>query len=273
MLRFPTIHLNVLRTTNPFLAVPMTLLEERAQNWPCIVDQPYVEVGAGAASAPPGQDRVYVGNNDLTAEKNYCRGNGRTATIDFSSDGAAQNSVFNLLRLEERDTGTAGQDGPSLRAAVATASDGTAYAAYFGYRGLTEDAFSGSLIITADVVVTRDDAGGIGGQPFRTLTDPTGGPAGKIVAAGRRIFWGGEIAQQRYGSSLSLAVDPMNSSIVYVAWVDDMPGASQTLRVPVFLLPRAAHSRLSRDGLKLRPDTNEFPTSTPPDDLPGARET
>lgn len=74
MLRFPTIHLNVLRTTNPFLAAPMTLLEERGQDFPCIIDQPYVEVGAAVRSAPPGQDRIYVGNNDLTFGKDQLPG-------------------------------------------------------------------------------------------------------------------------------------------------------------------------------------------------------
>lgn len=161
-------------------------------------------------------------------EKTNCQGNGRTATVDFSSDSAAQNPTFNLLRLEERDTGSAGQDGPSIRAAVAAASDGTVYVAYFGWRDVAPDPWFSIPIITADVVVARDDAGGVSAQPFRALTDPTGGPAGKIVAAGRRIVRD-EIAQERYGSSLSLAVDPTNSSIVYIAWADDMP--SHSLRV------------------------------------------
>src|SRR5438067_1972828 len=76
------------------------------------VDQPFVRA-LGVSSG----DRIYVGVNDFN------QSNGQTATIDVSVDGGA---TYKSVRIERRKT--AGQDGPSVRPAVA--NDGTVYAAF-----------------------------------------------------------------------------------------------------------------------------------------------
>jgi hypothetical protein len=196
--------LNTLRTNDFTASTPMTVLSSRT-----LVDQPFVQ--ATTASEPVGCDcdRVYVGNNDLALHTFY-GGNGRTATVDVSLDGG---STWNSIRIETR--GTLGQDGPSVRPTVAR--DGTVYAAYFGWRSK-----SGS-IRTSDVVVVRDDNGATGPNPFQILTDPADGIAGRLVVQNVSIPWntGSALGQERIGSTLSIAVDPNNSSTVYIAFFND----------------------------------------------------
>src|SRR5262249_25485547 len=62
------------------------------------------------------QDRIYVGQNYFGPEL----GKGKTAAVRISTDGGAR---FRLLGVEARET--AGQDGPSVRPAIA--KDGTVY--------------------------------------------------------------------------------------------------------------------------------------------------
>jgi hypothetical protein len=107
------------------------------------VDQPFVRA-LGVSSG----DRIYVGVNDFN------QSNGRTATIDVSVDGGA---TYKSVPIERRKT--AGQDGPSVRPAVA--NDGTVYVAFFGWRK-----FDGKTA-TSDVVMVRDDAAATGANPFQ----------------------------------------------------------------------------------------------------------
>ena len=187
--------LNTLQTNDFVAGPPMTTLTNRT-----LVDQPFIQ-----ATTVGGNDRVYVGNNDFNAP------GGRTATIDLSLDSGA---TFNSIRIEPR--GTAGQDGPSIRPSIAR--DGTVYAAYFGWR-----AFSAG-IATTDVVVVRDDNGGNVASPFQDLTDPSDGLSGRLVVQNVTIPWnlGFALGFERIGSSLSIAVDPNNSSTVYIAWADQI---------------------------------------------------
>lgn len=193
ILRFPGfLLLNELVTNNALSPSPMTVLGSRS-----LVDQPFTQVTTAGVN-----DRIYVGNNDFNASP-------RTATVDVSPDGG---TTWNSVRIEPR--ATAGQDGPSVRPTVAR--DGTVYAAYFGWRN-----FAGG-IATSDVVVVRDDNGGIGPNPFQALTDPGDGLPGRRVVQNISIPWSNAptLGQERIGSTLSIAVDPNNSSIVYVAWAD-----------------------------------------------------
>jgi hypothetical protein len=162
------------------------------------VDQPFVQAGSFQ-----GQSRVYVGSNDFN------QAGGRTATVDVSLNGGA---VYQRIGIERRST--FGQDGPSIRPAVAR--DGTVYAAFFGWRQ-----FNGSLA-TSDVVVVRDDAGATGANAFRDLVDPSDGLPGRLVVTGRTIPWSNAptLGGERIGSTLALAVDPGDSDMVYVAWAD-----------------------------------------------------
>jgi len=162
------------------------------------VDQPFVRALGFSNS-----DHIYVGLNDFNQP------NGHTATLDVSVDGGA---TYKSVAIEARKT--AGQDGPSVRPAIA--GDNTVYAAFFGWRK-----FSGT-VATTDVVVVRDDAGGTGPNPFQALKDPSDKLPGRLVVKGVSIPWSNSptLGQERIGSTLSIAVDPNNSSTVYVGWAD-----------------------------------------------------
>ena len=162
------------------------------------VDQPFVRA-LGVATG----DRIYVGVNDFNQK------NGRTATVDVSVDGGG---TYKSIPVEARNT--MGQDGPSVRPAVA--NDGTVYAAFFGWRK-----FDGKTA-TSDVVVVRDDSGAMGTTPFQALRDRSDKLPGALVVKGVSIPWANAptLGQERIGSTLSIAVDPNNSSIVYVGWAD-----------------------------------------------------
>ena len=162
------------------------------------VDQPFVR-----ALAISKTDHIYVGVNDFNQPS------GRTATVDVSVDGGA---TYKSFSIEARNT--AGQDGPSVRPAVAP--DNTVYAAFFGWRK-----FNGTNA-TSDVVVVRDDAGGTGPHPFQALRDPSDKLPGRLVVKRTSIPWSNAptLGQERIGSTLSIAVDPHNSSTVYLGWAD-----------------------------------------------------
>src|SRR5467141_4093635 len=162
------------------------------------VDQPFVR-----ALPFSNIDHIYVGLNDLG------QSSGHTATVDVSLDGGA---TYKSYSIESRKT--MGQDGPSVRPAIAP--DNTVYAAFFGWRK-----FNGTTA-TSDVVVVRDDAGGTGPNPFQALRDPSDKLPGRLVVKGTSIPWsnGPTLGQERIGSTLSIAVDPNNSSTLYVGWAD-----------------------------------------------------
>jgi hypothetical protein len=162
------------------------------------VDQPFVR-----ALGISNSDHIYVGVNDFNQP------NGHTATVDVSVDGGV---TYKSFSIEARNT--AGQDGPSVRPAVA--SDNTVYAAFFGWRK-----FDGKTA-TSDVVVVRDDAGGTGPNSFQALKDPSDKLPGRIVVKRTSIPWSNAptLGQERIGSTLSIAVDPNHSSTVYVGWAD-----------------------------------------------------
>jgi hypothetical protein len=212
ILRRPgSLRLNILRTANFLSAALATVLVDRNQ-----VDQPYVQT-----SPLPGPDRVYVGDNDFAALP-------RTATIDESQNAAgAPPAGFTSVRIDKRAT-TTPQDGPPIRPAAHW--DGTVYAAFYRWT-----AFTGS-VATAEVVVVRDDNYGAGANPFTALTDPTDGVAGRKVMVNLTIPWANisqpAFGQERFvGSNLSIAVDPWNSSRVYIAWADRLGATDYTLHV------------------------------------------
>jgi CARDB len=211
ILRLPGfLRLNILRSENFLGAAVMTVLVDRPD-----VDQPYVQ-----ATTVAGNDRVYVGLNDFAAAP-------QTATVDLSVDAQTPlppGPTFTSARIESR--GTSGQDGPPIR--VAIHPDGTIYAIFNGWR-----AFDGTNA-TTDVVVVRDDNGGTGAAPFTALVD-VDGLAGMRVVQGRivpfRNFPQPDFGQERFvASNISIAVDPANSSTVYIAWAD-LEGDDYTLHV------------------------------------------
>ena len=161
------------------------------------IDQPFV-----VATSMGLEQRVYIGMND------FGQASGRTATLDITTDGGAS---YHTVALESRSTHSAGQDGPSVRPAVAR--DGKVYVSFLGWRS-----FDGA-IATADVVVFRDDNGGKSPKPFTSLMG-VDGLAGVEVEKSVKIPWVNDAAlgPERIGSTLALAVDPSQSARVYVAW-------------------------------------------------------
>jgi hypothetical protein len=205
----------ILRTNSYTSATPMTVLLTRAPTASGIDDQPWIQAttATGVSGSP---DRVYVGSNDqLTSPK--------SAHIDQSLNAAtaAPPAGFTAAGITVASRSAAGgQDGPSIRPTIH--SSGRIYVAYFNWTN-----FSASSIVTADVVVCRDDNWGSGGSPYQALVDTGDHLAGVRVAPGVTIPWENNnfIGQERVGSHLSIAVDPTNSSNVYLAWCD-YPGGN-----------------------------------------------
>jgi len=193
IMKVPGFPLNELKASDFLSPATMMLQSSRAD-----IDQPFVRTtGVGSA------DRVYIGLNDFDAP------DGRTATVDVSLNGGA---TYTSRRIETR--GTLGQNGPSIRPAVA--QDHTVYVAYFGWRSQT------GSDVTSDVVVVRDDSGASGATPFRDLLDPSDHLPGRLVATHVTIPWSNAptLGQERIGSTLAIAVDALHSDNVYVAWAD-----------------------------------------------------
>ncbi len=212
------IHLQFLRTLNPFTPTPMTVLSDRAN-----ADQPFTH-----ATKKGGKEHVYIGDNDFNAPA------GKTETLDESLNAGVPAPAFSSIRVEKRTT--LGQDGPQTR--PASHPDGTVYAGFYRWRSASGSFPANTLVITsADVVVVRDDKAGGGSPPFSALVDP-----GDLVV-GRRVVTGvsfpfmihgtAATGQQRLGGSISVAVDPKDSSTVYLVWGDRQPGSVLTLHLRV----------------------------------------
>ncbi len=214
ILRDPTFNFETLRGTNTTAA--MQTLGSRPDN-----DQPFTH-----AISKSGRDRVYIGNNDFQAGQ-------QTATVDITANGRVANPAFRSVRIEPR--ATAGQDGPQIRPVAHP--DGTAYAAYYGWRAQSGSFPGNTLIVTTDVVIVRDDPAGLGSNPFRSLVEPSDGLPGRLVARNVRIPFNrngsSATGQQRLGGTLSMAVDRRanQSGTVYLAWADQTPGSILTIHV------------------------------------------
>jgi len=212
-----------LRTTSPFGPTLMTTLKSRPS-----ADQPFTHAMTVPSGPDAGKDRVYIGNNDFAAP------GGKTETVDTSLNAAIPAPAFASVRIEKRST--LGQDGPQSRPVAHP--DGTVYAAFYRWRASTGSFPGNTLVITsADVVVVRDDKGGSLG--FTSLVEPPA-PAGDGLV-GKRVVQGASFpfmrngnastGQQRIGGTISIAVDPKNSSVVYLAWGDAQPGSFLTIHV------------------------------------------
>lgn len=207
IIRLPTVarhpRLNILRTDNFQSGTPMKVLVDRTGQG---IDQPFVQASTVASGTNAGKDRLYVGDNDFNATP-------ASATIVQSLDAGKTTPTFTSVRIESRVT--AGQDGPPVRPAIHT--DGIVYAVFHSWR-----TFGSSGEGTADVVVVRDDAGGSGSKKFQSLVDSGDGKAGIRVVKDVKFNFDGFLGFQRTGGDVSIAVDPSNSSIVYIAYNDDV---------------------------------------------------
>ena len=213
--------MNILRSDGFNNATPLKVLDDRQQP-----DQPFTQAMTVASGPDKGKERLYVGSNDFAAGT-------KSATLDIGLDVGAATPTFKRVRIEHRTT--AGQNGPQIRPTLHP--DGTVYAAFLGWRSQTGDFSAGTLQVTADVVVVRDDKGGSGATPCEDLKDPTDGQVG--VQAARGVKFGFDRAglakngQQRLGGTLAIAVDPRpgQSGTVYLAWGTDEPTTGFTIHV------------------------------------------
>ncbi|MGQ4389935.1 hypothetical protein [Streptomyces sp. SAS_270] len=205
-----TSDLQILRMPDVTATVPMAEIVDRGDE-----DQPWV-VATSAAANGVTSDRVYVGNNDASAEP-------QPATVDVAENGrtAAGQSGFKSVRLDRRSDTI--HDGPPIR--IAVHPDGTVYTAYQRWTDFT------GRVVTFDVVVTRDDKGGIGHKPFEDLLDPGDGEVGLRVESGLRVRFNVRVptlGQERTGADLAIAVDQTDSNSVWIAWCDNHGGAAPT---------------------------------------------
>lgn len=228
--------LNILRTDNFAGSTPMTLLVQRNPE-----DQPYTQAATASGD-------VYIGNNNLANSVFFGGTTGQTSTTDWSLAAGVAPAPAGLSPdlLEAR--ATCGQDLPAVRPAIH--KSGVVYLALLSNE-TGSPCFAGSN--TADVVVARDDSWGSGG--YGALVDIGDGKRGVRVATGLKMTWLGDLGQERVGSQLSIAVDPRDSQIVYVAWGDGLNPANFTL-----------HVRASMDGGKTwsTTDLNTVASATNP---------
>jgi hypothetical protein len=206
--------LNILRTTNFQSPAPMQVLVDRTGP-----DQPFIQSSLGGSGASA-TDRVYVGDNLPNS------------TVDFSLNAAVATATTGFRKTFVESRSNAGQNGPQVR--TACHRSGVTYVAYYGWRKQSGDFAANTLSITADVVVVRDDSGTSGANPFGDLLDPSDGLPGRIVAKNvkfpfRRSGKPSE-GQQRLGGDLSIAVNPADSKIVYLAFTG-LIGGKLTLHV------------------------------------------
>lgn len=208
--------LKILRSADVASSKPMTVLSTRPG-----VDQPFMLAGVNSNGK---DDRVYMGDNDLATVT-------KTSTIDACLTATQAIVKFKSLRIDS--VGGSGQNGPQVRPACH--SDGTVYVTFYRWvaqSGLFE---ANTLVVTADVVVVRDDDGASKASPFSALKD-NDGSVGKRIASRVQFpfhFTGqGVPGQQRRGGDLAIAVDPTNSSTVYLAWsaLDSKTGYTLHLR-------------------------------------------
>jgi len=191
--------LDVMRSADPSTGTAFPQVENRQS-----IDQPWMN-----AISASGKDRMYVGYSDHNSGTVPAR-------VDVCLDALAGGPSFSQVTLETR---TAQRDGFHIRPVVHR--DGTVYAGFESWQSS-----SGSKN-TMNVVVTRDD--NAGQNSFADLTDTSDGKAGRIVAS-IVIDESAGLGGQRSDNGFDIQVDPNDSDIVYVCWIDNS-GSNLTLRV------------------------------------------
>ena len=207
--------LNILRTIDPAAGATMTQFGPPAGGEP-----PYVAVATVPNGPNAGQDRLYVGINVPGANGPWA--SALTSTIIQTMDAGSAAPVFNSISIDVRPkTPGALQDltpprnGPQVRPAVHP--DGTVYAVFYSWKTWADSGYPTGLV-TADVVIVRDDNWGQSVNPYGSLPDSGDGLAGQRIATSVPLYFDAPLGNENVAGDLSIAVDPTNSSIVYVAW-------------------------------------------------------
>jgi hypothetical protein len=170
-------------------------------------DQPWIRTGPA--------DHVYVAFNDLGQ---FNPGNGRTASVNVSTDGGVNYAP--PVRLD-RVGAAVGQDDPAVRVAV---NGSRVYAVFDRWTSAVENSANGSRF-NSQLVVVRSDNGGA--DNFMALG---AGGIGVTAATHIGVFANMQntvltLGQERIaGGDLAIAVDPNNADHVVVAYTD-APGA------------------------------------------------
>ncbi|MCG0063815.1 MULTISPECIES: hypothetical protein [Streptomyces] len=202
------LRMQILRSPDIASAAPMELLVSRDR-----ADQPWVEAGSVRVDGSA-RDRVYVSNNDLGRLP-------RSAAVDVSGNARTAPAPAGFRRTVVERRTPSGQDGPPVRTALHP--DGTVYAVFESWTDAT--AGGGDIVnVTFDVVVTRDDNGGVGANPFEDLKDADDSAVGQRVVTRRSERFNAFMGQERLGGDLSIAVDPTDPASVWVAWCDRVGG-------------------------------------------------
>ncbi len=209
----------------------MTALETRANE-----DQPYV-AGARRSWAEPdaGNDRVYIGVNDFNAPAARRRRSSRRSTA-----APPRRRRSPRVRVETRDDPRPGRAagparGPPRRHGLR--------------RVLPLDRVDRQLPREhaghhqRRAIVVRDDNWGTGATPFTALDRPVGRARRPARRDRRSTFPFNQTGvaangQERWGGDIAIAVDPRNSSTVYVAWLDAGRPASTRCNVVPLDRPR-----------------------------------
>ncbi|HTI09234.1 MAG TPA: hypothetical protein VL832_11785 [Puia sp.] len=211
--------LDILRTTNPAGGATMTELDSTLTG----IEQPYVAAATVSGGPDAGKDRLYIGMNVLQSDPFPGPDAGKTSTIRQTMQAQAGVPVFSSISLESRNKSIpAFQDslprnGPQVRPAVH--NDGTVYAVFYSWKTWA-DLGDGNGLVTSDVVLVRDDNWGQSAAPYGSLIDSGDGHAGQRIAVGVPITFYSQLGQERIGGELAIAVDPGNSSTVYVVWAE-----------------------------------------------------
>jgi hypothetical protein len=170
-------------------------------------DQPWIRTGPS--------NHVYVAFNDLGQ---FNPGNGRTASVNVSTDGGSNYTTVSLDRVGA----AVGQDDPAVRVAV---NGSRVYAVFDRWTSTVENSANGSRF-NSDLVVVRSDNGGA--DNFMALG---AGGIGVTAATHIGVFANTQntvltLGQERIaGGDLAIAVDPNNADRVVVAYTD-APGAN-----------------------------------------------
>jgi hypothetical protein len=240
----------VLRTNDFTSDNLMTTLVKRDTE---LVDQPFLATRGAIENIEIG-DKVFVGDNNWN--KSYyidldngekVGGDGKTAEEMILENASAAIPSYQWEIIEQRDCKFT--DMPPVRTAIH--SSGVVYAAYYNY--MYGDVGSESLL---NVVVLRDDHWALGSHAFNSLNDPSDGKPGSIVAGAVKVLtdFSNTLGGNRFVVNLAIAVDPNNSSTVYVAWSDETPTNNYTLHL----------RRSTTAGATWLPDLLAVPDATNP---------
>jgi hypothetical protein len=219
--------MDVLTSRAPLPPVNFQPIAASRLGLPNVPDQPWIKAIANGAD-----DSLYVGFNNG-------RNPPQTASVHLSvnsgglwNPGRPGNAPVVIDRVDHGMRPGNDSDGPAVRVAPAP-TGGRVYAAFEAYMGF-HDGTGANRDRDARIIVVRDDLRGTG--DFMVL--PVGGDGSGVNVLGgantavvpnsiNSMAGGTKLGVERLGSDLALAVDPINSLKVFVAYASVNGGVSQ----------------------------------------------